>query len=227
VQEFEQVYRRLLETHGGIVSLHLAGALSGTVDAARRAATEVDPQRIRVIDTRRVSVGIALLVEAAGRAIERGARLDEIEGEILAARDSTGIFGTVSSLDQAVKGGRLSERRASLLRAAHLYPIIVFSNEGRAERGGVAFGFDGALRQLVRRAVAFAQDGPARAMVVHTGLPEQARAVADGLADRLDLADVPIVNGGPVIATHVGLGCVTVGIARRQGALGGGAQNAM
>ena len=214
VGEFSSVYRRLLEHHQGIVSLHISGALSGTVDVARRAAEEVDSARIRVVDTRRVSVGVALLVEEASRAIEQGAAIDEVVNELLATRDSVGLFGTVSSLDQAVKGGRVSRRGAWVLQASHLYPIIEFAEDGRALKAGVALGFEGALRQLVRRAASFACDGAARAMVVHTDRAEAAAAVAESLRDRLGLADVPIVAGGPVIATHVGIGCVTVGVER-------------
>ncbi len=224
VSDFKRVYRRLLEHHEGIVSLHIAGALSGTVDAARSAAAAVDPGRIRVIDTARVSVGVGLLVELAGRAVARGAGLDEVEREVLAARASTGLFGTVSSLDQAVRGGRVSRRGAWLLQTAHLYPIIVFGDDGRATKGGIALGFERSLRQLVRRAVAFAGGAPARAMVVHTDKLESAEAVAAALRERLGLADVPIVGGGPVIATHVGLGCVTVGIERLEPAPDAGAQ---
>ena len=214
VAEFGDVYRRLLEHHEGIVSLHLSGALSGTVDAARRAAEGVDAERIRVVDTRKASVGVGLLVEAASHAVERGAGLDDVERAVLAARSAVGLFGTVSSLDQAVKGGRVSKRGASLLQASHLYPIIVFAEDGHALKGGVALGFEGALRQIVRRAVSFAGDGAARAMVVHTDRAEAAVAVAESLRGRLGLADVPIVAGGPVITTHVGVGSVTVGVQR-------------
>ena len=167
-----------------------------------------------MVDTGRVSVGVGLFVEAAGWAIGQGAGLDEVERSLLAARGSVGLFGTVSSLDQAVKGGRVSRRGARVLRATHLYPVIVFSDDGRALKGGVALGFGAALRQLVRRAVAFAGDAPARAMVVHTDRDDDAGAVAESLRERLGLDEVPVVAGGPVIATHVGLGCVTVGIRR-------------
>jgi len=214
VSEFAETYRRLLERYDGIVSLHIAGALSGTVDVARSAAAAVDPERIRVIDTYRVSIGAGLLVETAGRAIEQGASVAEVERLVLAARSRTALFGMVSSLDQAVKGGRVSKRGAWLLRALHLYPIIEFTAEGRAVKGGVALGFEGALRQIVRRAAAYAGNGPARVMVVHTDRTEAAEAVAASLGERLGLASVPVVVGGPVIATHVGLGSVTVGVER-------------
>jgi len=214
VSEFRKVYERLLDRHEGVVSLHIAGALSGTVEAARSAAAAVDPARIRVVDTHKVSIGAGLLIEAAGEAAEQGAGLDEVEDLVLTARRQVALFGTVSSLDQAVKGGRVSARAARLIEAAHLYPIILFDEVGHAVKGGVAVGFNGALRNLVRRAVAFAGEGPARLMVVHTDRVAAAEAVAESLCRRLGQSTIPVVNGGPVIATHVGLGSVTVAVRR-------------
>ena len=214
VSEFREVYTRLLEHHEGIVSMHIAGALSGTVEAARSAAAAVDPQRIRVVDTHKVSIGAGLLLETAGAAIERGAGLDEVEDLVLAARRRVALFGMVTSLDQAVKGGRVSPRAARVVEAAHLYPIIVFDDEGHAQKGGVAAGFDGALRTLVKKALRFAGGEPARAMVVHTDCLDAAEAVAEALCRKLRTSAVPMVAGGPVLTTHVGLASVTIGMRR-------------
>ncbi len=214
VSEFREVYERLLEHREGIVSLHIAGALSGTVEAARSAAAAIDPQRIRVIDTHKVSIGAGLLLEAAGEAVARGAGLDEVEDLVLASRRQVALFGTPGSLDQAVKGGRVSPAAARLIEAAHLYPIIVFDDEGHAQKGGVAAGFDGAMRALVKKALRFVGGQPARAMVVHTDRLEAAEAVAESLCRHLGTSAIPIVYGGPVITTHVGLGAVTIGVRR-------------
>jgi hypothetical protein len=214
VAEFREVYERLLEHHEGIVSLHIAGALSGTVEAARSAAAAVDAQRIRVVDTHKVSIGAGLLLEAAGAAIARGAGLDEVEDLVLAARRRVALFGTVTSLDQAVKGGRVSPRAARVITAAHLYPIIVFDDEGHAQKSGIAAGFDGALHTLVKKALRFAAGEPARAMVAHTDRLDAAEAVAESLCRGLGTSYIPVVYGGPVITTHVGLGSVTIGVRR-------------
>ena len=64
----------------------------------------------------------------------------------------------------------------------------------------------------MRRALRFAGDGPARAMVVHTDAQEAAESVAERLGRGLGIVDVPVVRGGPVVATHVGLGCVALAV---------------
>jgi fatty acid-binding protein DegV len=81
-------------------------------------------------------------------------------------------------------------------------------------RAGVAAGISAALRSLVRRAVAFAGDQPARLMVVHTDCIEAAETVVEALCRELRISEIPVTFGGPVIATHVGLGSVTIAVRR-------------
>jgi DegV family protein with EDD domain len=213
VADFAQTYRRLLECREGVVSVHIAGAMSGTVQAARAAAREVDPQRIRVIDSCLVSIGAGLLVDAVGEAIAAGADLDEVERVAEQVKGEIRIFGTVASLDFAVRGGRLSPRLARTLTRLHLAPIITFDEAGRPGKGGAALGFDRALNAIVKRAVWYAEGAPARAMVVHSGDQAGADFVAARLRERLG-GEVPVVRAGAVLTTHVGLGSVTVAVRR-------------
>jgi hypothetical protein len=211
--DFAQVYRRLLEYREGIVSVHIAGAMSGTVQSARQAAREVDPRRIRVIDACAVSVGTGLLVEAIGAAIAGGAGLDEIVDLAERVKAETRTFGTVDSLDFAVRGGRVNPHLARTLAILHLAPIIVFDEKGKALKGGVALGFDRALSALVKRTLRFTAGSPARAMVVHTGDQAGADFVAVRLRERLGV-EVPIVRAGAVPTSHAGIGSVTVSVRR-------------
>jgi len=216
VADFAQTYRRLLEYREGIVSVHIAGAMSGTVQAARAAAREVDPRRVRVIDSCAVSVGAGLLIEAIGEAIAAGESLDEIEALAERVKRDITIFGTVASLDFAVRGGRVSPRLARTLDRLHLAPIIVFDETGKPGKGGAALGLDRALNAIVRRAVGFAGGAPARAMVVHSGDQAGAEFVAARLHARLG-GEVPVVRAGAVLTTHVGLGSVSIAVRRLTG----------
>ena len=213
--DFADTYRRLLEFREGVVSVHIAEAMSGTVQSARAAAQQVDPGRVRVIDSCSVSVGAGLLVEAIGDAIAGGATLDEVEALAERVKREITVFGSVRTLDFAVRGGRMSPRAARLIGTLHLTPIIVFDDTGKPGKGGVAFGFERALGALARRAVAFGGES-ARAMVVHSDEEEAAERVAAQLADRLG-RPVPSVRAGAVLTTHVGPGSVSVAVRRGPG----------
>jgi DegV family protein with EDD domain len=216
VADFAETYRRLLEYREGVVSVHIAGAMSGTVQAARTAAREVDPERVRVVDSCLVSIGAGLLLEGVGEAIAAGADLDEIERVAERVKGDIRIFGTVASLDFAVRGGRVSPRLARTLTRLHLSPIITFDETGKPGKGGAALGFDRALNAIVKRAVRYADGAPARAMVVHSGDEAGADFVAARLHQQLG-GEVPVVRAGAVLTTHVGPGSVTVAVRRLPG----------
>lgn len=63
-----------------VLSIHLDARVSGTVDAARRAA-EASPIRVHVVDSGTVSFGVAVCVRAAAAALAHG-------GGLLEARDA-------------------------------------------------------------------------------------------------------------------------------------------
>jgi len=214
VTDFERTYRRLLQYRDGVVSVHITSAMSGTYRSAKAAAERVDPTRIRVVDSRTVSVGAGLLIEAVGEMIAAGADLDEVEQRAREARADITVFGAVSTLDHAVRGGRVSPRARRLIDAFHLKPIIAFDEAGKARKGGVAIGYRRALSSIADRALRFADDGPARFMVVHTGVAEDAVKVADRLSAASGVDSVPVVRAGPVLSMHVGPGSVTVAVRR-------------
>ena len=166
-----------------------------------------------MIDSCSVSVGTGLLVRAVGEAIAAGASLDEIEALAEDVKGDIAIFGTVRSLDFAVRGGRISARAARLIRALHLTPIIAFDETGKAKKAGAVFGFDRSLTTMTKRALRFAGGRGGQAMVVHSGDEAAAGFVAARLREQLG-ADVPVLRAGAVLTTHVGLGTVAVAVRR-------------
>src|SRR6476469_7144040 len=72
-ERFAACYRELLEGDGyeHVLSLHLSEALSATVGSARLAATECGG-RVTVVDTRTVSIGLALAALGIARKLDAG-----------------------------------------------------------------------------------------------------------------------------------------------------------
>ncbi|MCX6031016.1 MAG: DegV family protein [Chloroflexi bacterium] len=73
------LFNRLSQTTSEIVCVHVSGALNDVAEVAREAAKDfIGRQRIVVIDTATTSVGVGLIVEAAGRAAAEGAPITEV-----------------------------------------------------------------------------------------------------------------------------------------------------
>jgi DegV family protein with EDD domain len=217
VGEFANVYTALLESHDSVLSVHISGRLSGTVQSAAVAAEAVDPNRVRVVDSRQVSVGLGLVVQAAGEAIAAGETLEAVAAATEAAVHETRVYGAVPSLEVAVRGGRVSARVARLAGLIDLKPIIVFDDEGGAHTDGGRLGYYRALRGVVDKVTRFASGSPVRVAIVHADGLEAAQYVWQRLRMVLGELDIPILEAGAVITTHVGLGTVAVGVHRVKG----------
>jgi DegV family protein with EDD domain len=216
VGEFKATFRRLLETHKGIVSLHLSAGLSGTYQAALAAAQQVDPTRIRVVDTRLISVTLGLVAEAVGEAIAAGATLDEAAALATKVSGEIKLFAAFPSLDTAVRGGRVSRSQARVAGLLRINPVLTIGVDGKATRDGIHLGFVASLRGLVKRAVRFAEGKPVRLMIAHASAIGAAEYVAERLTARFGVADIPIVNLTAVLAAHTGPGAVGLAVRRME-----------
>lgn len=218
VGEFVEAYGSLLSQHEAVVSVHIAGRLSGTVQSASIAAETVDPARVRVVDSRHVSAGLGLVVQAAGEAIRAGKTLDEVVAAAEAAAGLTRVYGALPELEVAVKGGRVSAPAARLAGLIELKPLIVFDEEGGTRVDGARLGYHRALRAVASRVARYAAGSPIRVAIVHADGLDDAQFVQaqllEPLAGLLRDPDIPILQAGAVITTHVGLGTVAVGVQR-------------
>jgi hypothetical protein len=213
--DFRRVYEALLDRYESIVSVHLSPRMSGTVQSARAAAEDVDPRRVRVVDARHLSVGLGLVVEAAGEAIRGGASMEEVVAAAEDAARNTRVYGATPSLDFAVRGGRVSAKVARLAGLIELNPIILFDEEGAAHTDGAHLGFNRALRGLARRAVEFSGGRDARFAIAHADSPAAVAYVLQQMRKLLGPdQDIPMMESGAVLATHTGLGAIAVAVRR-------------
>jgi hypothetical protein len=214
VGDFKATYRRLLEHHESVLSLHITGGMSGTYQAAVAAAQQVDPTRIRVVDTKHLSVTLGLVVEAVGEALRAGAALDEAAAVAERASRQIKLFATFPSLDTALKGGRVTPSMARISRVFRLNPMLTTDEEGRSAKAGIYLGYRASLRGMATRAARFAAGAPVRLLIAHANAVGAAEYVAELLVRRFGAADIPIVNLAAVLAAHTGPG--TVGLAVRR-----------
>jgi len=212
VGDFKSIYHSLLKTHEAILSVHLASGLSGTFQAAKAAATQVSPERIRVVDSGNLSVGLALVAEAAGEAIAAGSSLDDAAQVAEEAARNVRLFAALPSLEMVVRGGRVSPAIGRLARWFGITPILSLNQEGKAVRAGVRIGFASCLRGIARRVERFAEGKPVRILVAHANAIGAAEYLTEHLGRRLGVSDISIVNLAAVLAAHTGSGAVGIAV---------------
>jgi DegV family protein with EDD domain len=209
--EFAACYRAALD--GGadaVVSVHLSRELSGTWEAARIAADEVAPQRVRVVDSRATAMGLGYAVLAAADAADAGADGAAVEAAAAAVAARCRVFFCVDTLDRLRRGGRIGAAAALLGTALSVKPLLHVAH-GRIVPLEKVRTTARAAQRLLELAVRAAGDGPADLAVHHLGAGQRAEDLAARLHERLPGAARLLVSEvGAVIGAHAGIGLLGV-----------------
>ena len=109
----------------GVVCLTLASRLSATYQAACAGADEVRERvKVRVVDTRSVTLGQAMVVLEAAKVAATTNDLDTTEAAALAVVPRIRVFGALDTMDYARKGGRIGTIRALMGSLLSIKPIV-------------------------------------------------------------------------------------------------------
>ena len=111
---FEETFKKYLNDGYKIVVLTLSSEMSGTYQSACIAKDILETDDIVVIDSQNVTSGLGLLVLKACRLRNQGYTIEQIEEEILASRSKVKSTLNFESLDNLVRGGRLSKTAGAI-----------------------------------------------------------------------------------------------------------------
>ena len=206
-QDFLDAYERLAGFER-ILSLHISGKLSGTVESARLAAAEAG-DRVRVIDTGTVCAAIAMLALAIERRLERGTSDEEVDELVARHMRDAGLLFTLETLTYLARGGRIGKARAMAGQLLNVKPILAIV-DGEVEPVGRVRGSAKALAELVSRFEVETGDSPGlRVGIAHGDAPERAEALKELVLRTRPQAQIEIVTTlGAVVGTHAGPGTV-------------------
>lgn len=223
-QPSDAAFRRKMDTvlaaSREAVYLGLSGPLSGTLEAGRRTASaRPDSERIRIVDSRAISVSYALLARKAGEAAAAGASAEEIEMLVEALRTRIRLYVAVPDLSGLIRSGRLHGMKGLAARALGIRPIITVNEEGRADSAGMYLGAKNgraALVSMLRKTVSktlgnSAGAGPLEVLVGHADNRAEAEALVRDLGSSFTLTREPeIVDVSPALALHAGPGALAL-----------------
>lgn len=210
-----EVYHRLAgQGYAGIVSVHLSGKLSGTVEAARLAC-EDSRIPVSVVDSAQtgLSLGHAVL-DAAMTAQLGGSQPEVVRAAEETAAASQSLF-VVPNLEQLRRGGRINTLAGIVGNLLWVKPLLQI-RDGEVQPLERPRTLPRALSRLTARVQEAAAEMDRPRIVVHGfGNAEQARELADALQEHSALP-VPVVPLPPALAAHLGLGAVAVCVSPAQ-----------
>lgn len=197
---FERVYERVLgKGFKQVVSIHVSAGLSGLYNAARLGAQPFG-DRVRVIDSGQVTMGLGFQVLAAAEAVREGASLDDVMAVIQDTRMRIRVMAMLDTLEYLRRSGRISWTRARLGSVLKIKPFVEVRDglvhslgEVRTRRKGI----DRLIETISELG------GLERLALLHTNAEGDARRIVSAL--NLDLKYPALfINVTTAIGSHVG-----------------------
>ncbi|MFO8035558.1 MAG: DegV family protein [Anaerolineales bacterium] len=210
MSEFLHLYEELAPDCDGILVPLISSGISGTVSSAQAAREEFDKVPVEVVDSRITSGGLALVVMAAGRAIQAGADLSEAARVARSVSERIRAYFVVDTLEYLHKGGRIGGASRYLGTALRIKPILTFTEEGTIDALERIRTKRKAIQRLLELVQEEADGRPIHAGVVQAYAEKALRELQSQLEKCVSCQELHQYELSPVIGAHVGPG--TLGI---------------
>jgi DegV family protein with EDD domain len=190
-----------------IVSLHISGRLSETVQAAREAAQQVRIP-VHIIDSGTASMSLGYAAVSAARVAGAGGQLARVlEAAERRVRAATELI-YVDTLEYLRRTGRVGAAQSLVGTAFSIKPLLTVRN-GEVSPLARVPGTKRAMNRLVDLAVKAAGDQRVDIAVTRFGSDET--EVVRRLRDRIPgITDVVVGDASTVIGAHVGPGALSI-----------------
>lgn len=209
-KEFEIFFRQVAEECDAIVSVLVSSKISGTVDCAQMALSEIQDFPIRIVDAMSSSMGLGFVVLAAARAAAAGADLDDVVAAAEKMRDNVQLIFVVDTLEYLHRTGRITGAKRLLGTALRIKPILEFK-DGLIQSLSQARTKGKAFEQLLQISEERLGDKRmAEAAIVDIDNTEDGEAVARMTNERFSPAIIHRAEVSPVVGTHVGPGAIGI-----------------
>ncbi len=205
----EEIITRTFEGADHLFLISVASKLSGVYNVMRLGASKLPPDRVTLIDSRSVTMGLGFQVLMGLETANATGDVDQVQSVIESVRQRARVYAALETLEFLRRGGRVGWAAAGIGALLQIKPVLdVYDGEVRS--GNRVRTFSRAVDELVR--LTHAQTPLERLAILYAGDHERAVKLRERLAD-IAPPDTLIVSITPTIGTHVGnggLGVATV-----------------
>jgi len=202
IGDFASRYHSLLSRGcDNILSIHAAGTLTTLINSARQAAADF-PNRITIVDSGSLSLGLGFQVLAAAESAELGlqAALDAVES----TRKRLRVFAALDTLENLKRSGRVPGVVAQLGGMLSIKPMVEIK-DGSVKPIGAARTTKQSDERMLNLLLETGE--MERLAILHTNAPTRAKELLNGAMNRARISvprDILLVNVTAVIGTHLG-----------------------
>ncbi len=206
---FQHLYTELIKKGADqIISIHVSSVLSSIYNSALVAAKAIG-ERVHVVDSCHVTLGLGYQVLAAAQAARAGKTLGEIEKAIEDIYQRIHLIAMLDTLEYAYRSGRISWARSNISALLQIKPFVSIK-DGLVIRMGETRTRQKGIDRLYHMLAEF---GPLEQLaVLHTNAEADASRLLENFKSAVKHHPL-IINVTSVIGVHVGpngLGFVAV-----------------
>lgn len=206
-------FQSLIDQGFDVLGIFISSKLSGTIQSAiqGKEMLGIAADKVTIIDSQSTAMALGFQALTAARAMEAGASLEECIALVEKAKEKTGLFFAVDTLEFLHRGGRIGGAQRFIGSALNLKPILAL-REGRVE-GVERIRTKSKAHDRILELVSEQVKGKSniRIATLHANAADDAKALLDRAARELNPVETIFTEVSPVVGTHAGPG--TVGLA--------------
>jgi DegV family protein with EDD domain len=209
----QEIFSKLVEEGAEVIGIFISSKLSGTIQSALQAKEAMGNagEKVTIFDSYTTAMAMGFQVLAAARAIESGASLSETLAVLEKARQNSGVYFAVDTLEFLHRGGRIGGAQRFIGTALNMKPVLAIQ-DGRVEAVERIRTKSKAIDRVVELVVEQVKGkSPVRLATLHANAADEARLLLEKASQQLEVSESLLTEVSPVIGTHAGPG--TVGLA--------------
>lgn len=217
IATMKSTFEDLIEKGYDVLGIFISSKLSGTIQSAIQAKEMMEnaSEKVTLVDSYSTSMALGYQVLMVARAVVDGANIKEAVALAEKAREHTGVYFAVDTLEFLHRGGRIGGAQRFLGTALNMKPVLAVQ-DGRVEAVERIRTKTKALERVLELVIEKTRGkSPVRLATLHASAEDEARILLDKATKELDATESILTTVSPVVGTHAGPG--TVGLAYMAG----------
>lgn len=209
----QSTFEGLIEKGYDVLGIFVSARLSGTIQSALQAIDMMGTagEKVKIVDSNTTAMAMGFQALTVARAVENGANMEDAVALAERAREHTGVYFAVDTLEFLHRGGRIGGAQRFLGTALNMKPVLAVI-DGRVEAVERIRTKGKALERVLELVVEQTKGKtPIRLASLHASAEAEARTLLDKASQELNATESILTTVSPVVGTHAGPG--TVGLA--------------
>lgn len=210
IPTMERIFREQVEAGAEVVGIFISSKLSGTMQSALQAREMMGSagSKVHVLDSQATAMAMGFQVLAAARAAADGASTSDVVATAEKAREHTGVYFAVDTLEFLHRGGRIGGAQRLLGTALNMKPVLALL-DGRVEAVERIRTKSKAVERVLEIVIEKTKGkSPIRLATLHANAQQEAKDLLDRASKELNAVEALLTEVSPVVGNHAGPGVV-------------------